>query len=580
MALAAFLTAIAASTTPTPLQVGQTFLATVDDPAQGNNGWSLVSHGVGEKLYTLNYQEKLVAQLAKSVERISESRWSVLLEAGRHFSDGSPFTAADVAESLGRINRENSAARSSCGKMTFTATSELTLTIDTEINTPVMHSVLGEWPFVPYKMSGDKRVFTGPYAIESLEPRELHAVANKHYPDYTQCKRAPLVIKKYDSGSEVTAALAGNELHLGFNLPMESASQLNWVPDTTAKSFAVGYQYMAFFNTRSPKLSDVNVRKALALAIDRDALSKATHPAGLDATAVNRAIATGAFPVDTSWGAAHPQLPTNVAQAKEMLDAAGWTLNDAGVRVKGGEELSLDVVYYTFRSDLVKMAPIIKSQLDAVGAKVSIRIDDTGEYMDENGLKSDLLLWAQHTLPADDPNWFLETFFHSQPEPLLGAWTGQNFAMYNSATIDAALDNLRPAAVGVPRERAAYTAHNTIIDEAPATFLTTPTWHIGLRPRVDGYDPWGSDYYVVKVDMHDTGAAAYCVTDHHDDDEDDEDDDDSSDDKTGLYVAIGVVSFVAALATAIAAAVYLHMQKKAAAAQADKYKKPTDVVSP
>ena len=99
MALAAFLTAIAASTTPTPLQVGQTFLATVDDPAQGNNGWSLVSHGVGEKLYTLNDQNMLVPQLAQRVERTSENKWAVTLKSGRHFSDGSPVTAADVAAS-------------------------------------------------------------------------------------------------------------------------------------------------------------------------------------------------------------------------------------------------------------------------------------------------------------------------------------------------------------------------------------------------------------------------------------------------------------------------------------------------
>ena len=176
------------------------------------------------------------------------------MKSGRHFSDGSPVTAADVAASLGRINRENNAARSSCGAMTFTATSKHTLTIETEIDTMVMHSVLGEWPFVPYKtLPGDKRVFTGPYAIESLEPRELNAVANAHYPDYARCKRAPLVIKKYDTGSEVTAALAKNEVHLGFNLPMESASQLNWISDTTAKSFSVGYQYMMFRRRRQPR---------------------------------------------------------------------------------------------------------------------------------------------------------------------------------------------------------------------------------------------------------------------------------------------------------------------------------------
>ena len=47
MTPAAFLIAIAAGTTPSPLRLGQTFLAEVADPAKGSNGWSLVSHGVG-----------------------------------------------------------------------------------------------------------------------------------------------------------------------------------------------------------------------------------------------------------------------------------------------------------------------------------------------------------------------------------------------------------------------------------------------------------------------------------------------------------------------------------------------------
>lgn len=35
----------------------------------------------------------------------------------------------------------------------------------------------------------------------------------------------------------------------GFNLPATSVAQLNWVEDVTVKTYAVGYQYMMFFNT-------------------------------------------------------------------------------------------------------------------------------------------------------------------------------------------------------------------------------------------------------------------------------------------------------------------------------------------
>ena len=132
-----------------------------------------------------------------------------------------------------------------------------------------------------------------------------------------------------------------------------------------------------------------------------------------------------------------------------MLTDAGWILNGAdGIRYKAGVPLTVDLAYYSFRSDLVAMAPLIKAQLEAVGASVTTRLDDTGAYMEGdsdaqggrpgNATGFDCLLWAQHTLPAGDPNWFLETFFHSQDGPIFGSWTAQNFALLTSTAIDTA----------------------------------------------------------------------------------------------------------------------------------------------
>ena len=131
------------------------------------------------------------------------------------------------------------------------------------------------------------------------------------------------------------------------------------------------------------------------------------------------------------------------------VDEAGWPLVN-GVRTKSGVALSLDIVYYTFRSDLVAMAPYVVSQLTALGIQATSRVNDGGDYMDASCANTcgdfDLLMWAQHTLPAGDPNWYLETFFKTSAIQY-GAWSAQNFAMYSSTTIDAALATLSQAAV-------------------------------------------------------------------------------------------------------------------------------------
>ena len=103
-------------------------------------------------------------------------------------------------------------------------------------------------------------------------------------------------------------------------------------------------------------------------------------------------------------------------------------------------------VYYHEKEPTVTV-PV--EQLLAVGVNCTIRVNDNGNFMDNhNGVGGfDMLLWAQNTLPAGDPNWFLETFFRTQAV-VLGNWGAKNFARISSATIDAALDTLAAAAAG------------------------------------------------------------------------------------------------------------------------------------
>ena len=283
-------------------------------------------------------------------------------------------------------------------------------------------------------------------------------------------------------------------------------AQLNWVEDVTVKTYAVGYQYMMFFNSKNAHLADKRVRQALALIVDRPALARATAPPGMGAADVAASVATGPFPSNTVWGKDHPPLPTNTTEAARLLDEAGWLLVN-NVRTKNGVPLSLDLVYYNFRADLVTMAPIIKKQLARVGVQATVREDNTGKYMVDPTCTGtdcsqgfDLLLWAQNTLPSGDPNMFLQTFFKTQG-PQYGAWDSQNFAQLSSTTIDQAREDLGPAAQGDTRKNAAAAALNAILDEVPATFLTTATWHVGLGSRAKTYEPWGSDYHVIKTSM-------------------------------------------------------------------------------
>ena len=195
------------------VKVGQAFLINGDDPAGqasgSNTGWALVSHGIGEKLYSINDAGVLVTQLASAMPvKSSDGSWIVILAAGRKFSDGTPVTASDVKTALSRTNQFNGAAKT-VGTMTFEAQGDLTLKITTQNPTPVLANILSEWWAVVYKTVNTAssctslpavgvrdpvpicRIFTGPYEIKRLKTtttssgttgNELDMIPNAFHP--------------------------------------------------------------------------------------------------------------------------------------------------------------------------------------------------------------------------------------------------------------------------------------------------------------------------------------------------------------------------------------------------------------
>jgi peptide/nickel transport system substrate-binding protein len=105
----------------------------------------------------------------------------------------------------------------------------------------------------------------------------------------------------------------------------------------------------------------------------------------------------------------------------------------------------------------------------------------------------DLLLWAQHTAPAGDPGFFLNAFFRTGG--------GNNFAGFSSAAVDTLLDRLAETGDLAARAALAGDIQQQVFAAAPVSFLMTPAWHVGLGPRLAEYDPWGSDYFIVRADL-------------------------------------------------------------------------------
>lgn len=121
------------------------------------------------------------------------------------------------------------------------------------------------------------------------------------------------------------------------------------------------------FNLSHPPLDDVRVRRALAMAIDREGISKK--------------ITLGRYPVTNviqpqfSWAydPAVKEPSYDPAAADALLDAAGWKRGPGGMREKNGKPLSLVYVQFPESMTGVRVATAVQAQLRARGIAVEIK---------------------------------------------------------------------------------------------------------------------------------------------------------------------------------------------------------------
>jgi peptide/nickel transport system substrate-binding protein len=477
-----------------PVIVGQTVIAGEINPLPGSTGWALTSHGIAEKLFTVNSAGELVGQVAQSTTKIDDFTWDVTLKPNYKFSDGTVVTPTHIVDCLTELNTENGAATSSVGTMTVTAIDANTVRIVSTKSTPTMMSVLAEWVFTVYLKKDDGSfIFTGPYAVETFEDDvKIDLMPNTYYSQANE--RPSLTIKKYADGDALATDLEAGTLDVAFHLPIDTLSALRQVSDLTIKSFEVSYHYMMFHNLRKSPLSDIKVRQAVDKAIDRTALQQVLA-GGIGTRSL--------FPDNTPWFLDLGGAVSEKAAAEALLAEAGWILDTDGKRMKDGNPLTIKLVAYPQRPGLPIMQPLIKANLEAVGITVNDVVTDGSSWdgLDEilGANDFDLLMYAQNVLPAGDPAPYLNGQFRSTGS---SNWMpGETISGLDSETVDGLLDELALASETSDRYAAAAAAHQAILDEVPVSNLVTPEWHVGLSSRMAAYEPYGSDYYIIHENL-------------------------------------------------------------------------------
>lgn len=257
---------------------------------------------------------------------------------------------------------------------------------------------------------------------------------------------------------------------------------------TTGGSLDYGY---AAFNlgdaTKGKKqtiFADRNVRRALVMAVDRNALVRNVFDtlALVAHGPATRALTTS----DTTIG-----LPYDTVRAAAILDSLGWKRGASGMRQKGGTPLAFALMVPHSSAIRSKLAVLLQEQWRRAGVAVrieSIEANAFGERLDDR--KFDAVLNAWHIDPT--PSSVREEWASSEIKK-----GGYNATSYSSpsfdAVVDSAVSEMDPARSAALYQR----AYRILTDDAAAMWIYELRNVHGVSPRIQTVgiraDSWWGD---------------------------------------------------------------------------------------
>jgi len=192
-------------------------------------------------------------------------------------------------------------------------------------------------------------------------------------------------------------------------------------------------------NGTGPILKDLEVRRALALTINRDAIGKALlGPLGVDPTPLNNHIyMTNQVGYQDNAGEFSKADPKKAA---EILDADGWKQEGTGTRTKDGKKLSLRIVIPSQVATSQKEAELMQSMLAEVGIELKIDVVPSDDFFDKYITPGDFDLTVFSWFGTPFPVSSSKSIYVNPVEGKDGLDIQQNYARIGSPELDKLFD--------------------------------------------------------------------------------------------------------------------------------------------
>ena len=437
-----------------------------------------------EPLARYDENGSLVAWLAETVPTVANGgvaadlksiTWK--LKTGLLWSDGTPVTSADVKFTYEYCTAEGGGcaqAEKFNDIVSVETPDELTTVVNFSVAKPFPYGpfVAFEAPIIQAAQFADclgpkapecteanfNPIGTGPFVVTDFRPNDVITfAANEFYRDPNKPAFATVTFK---GGGDATAAgravLETGEFDYAWNLQLAPDVLANMAAagkgmtvsgfgtlverimiNLTDPSASLGDERATLAHPH-PFLTDINVRKALSLAIDRELLVEIGY--GVAGKVTCNVLPAPAIYASTANDACKVQ---DIAGANALLESAGWVKGSDGVRAKDGVRLS---ILYQTSTNAVRQdfQALIKQWWSDIGIETELRNIDASVFFGSDPgspdtyqkLWTDVEMYANNFSGSDPESYMANWASDKIPSPET-QWQGSNMPRYVNAEYDA-----------------------------------------------------------------------------------------------------------------------------------------------
>jgi peptide/nickel transport system substrate-binding protein len=446
-------------------------------------------YAISETLFRQDLDLEWVPNLATDYEISDDGlTWTFTLRDDVTMHDGSTFTANDVKTAVDRILGSDDFAHLAQFKQFVTGATVIDDThVEVTTNAPYA-TLLSDMPVpIPtdyYNEVGEEGFRAHPMQAGAWKfvSQELNSnVTYERFDDYFDESRMPNFQKLvYEIVPDESSRLAGMQtgaLDMAYGLTAASANQLdgnNGVSITEVPDTALAYIFLLdqnFPEDESP-LHDPEVRRALLMAIDREAIAQSLYGGHA------RVPDSIAPPTMLGYQEGGETLPYDPDEAQRILEEAG----------AGGTTLTLNSYNSTPSvPDVVKLAETIAAFWEAVGLNVEMNVADSATILPEwrsKNLRGTGLL-AGPAQFYDEPSRLLSSFFASNA----------SYPGLNDPEVDALRDEVAAAVEADAREPLGTELQQVLDENQYALPIILVSSLVAVGPNVATFEPMQSNPY-------------------------------------------------------------------------------------